>query len=151
MSKTLFAMLAMAMLASSAQATIQVDAFIVFAGEPSADNLKLLVFEQFWGFFSPLIAGPLYVMLYYMWNHGTATQTVDSTTVTITYAQALGFIGVGNLDGLVDLMLGLFLKIGKRYAACYNILPSTAVTAYNDTENELITKMELTTVTNPTC
>ena len=70
--KALFGLVAMAMFASQARASFMLENFIVFLDDPSLDNLFLLMFWQIWSLFVPWLAGPIYVLLYYIWYHGSA-------------------------------------------------------------------------------
>ena len=84
--KALIGVVAMAMIASQARASFMLENFIVFLDSPNVDNLLLLMFWQFWSLIVPLLAGPIYVLLYYIWYHGTAPSvTYNSVTYTLGY------------------------------------------------------------------
>ena len=110
-SKTLAAVVALAMIAGTAQASMQLEYFITFANDPTASNFKLMVFYQLWAFLVPLVAGPINVFLYYLWNEMSQDIDMDGETLSVSYAQALGFIGFGNYDQLMEIFLGLAPKI----------------------------------------
>ena len=106
-SKTVFALFALAMMAGTAQATMQLDAFLVLANEPNVDNFKLLVFWQVYAWLVPLIAGPSYVFLNHMWSATAADIDFDGNTISITYGTALSLVGIGNFDTLFMTFMGL--------------------------------------------
>ena len=137
-SKTLAVVLAIAMMAGSAQASMQLEHFITFANDPTADNFKLMVFYQLWAFLIPLFAGPIHVFLTYLWNDMTQTTDVDGETLTVTYAQALGFIGFGNYDQLFELFLGLAPKILIKTFISFGLMSSDADAGYGSLEQSLI-------------
>ena len=66
-SKTICAIVALSMMAGTAQATMQLDHFLVFYEAPSLDALKLLVFWQVFAFLAPLLAGPVNAFLTLLW------------------------------------------------------------------------------------
>ena len=106
-SKTLFALVAVAMMAGTAQASMQLDAFLVLANEPNLDNFKLLVFWQIYAWLVPLIAGPSYVFLKHMWSADAASIDFDGNDITITYGTALTMVGIGNFETLFMTFMGL--------------------------------------------
>ena len=146
-SKTLSVVVAIAMMAGSAQASMQLEWFITFANDPTADNFKLLVFYQLWAFLIPILAGPINVFLSYLWYNMTQDLDVNGVTVSITYAQALGFIGFGNYDQLFELFLGLAPKILIKQFITFGLLGADADGGYGTLEQELICTMSLTDLT----
>ena len=77
-SKKIMAVVALAMMAGSANASMQLEYFIKFADDPTSDNFKLLIFYQLWAFFLPLLAGPFNVFMTYFWyNYGQSTSVDD--------------------------------------------------------------------------
>ena len=106
------AVLALAMMAGSAHASMQLEYFIKFADEPNRDNFTLMIFYQLWSFFLPLLAGPFNVFMTYFWYNYGADVDVNGTTVTITSGEALTFAGIGNYDAMFELMLGILPKVG---------------------------------------
>ena len=94
----MMALVAMALMMNQASASMQVEAFIDFMEAPSGDTFKLLIFNQLLAFFLPLLAGPFYVFMTYLWyDYGTTTEA-NGVTVTITTGDALTFLGIGNFD-----------------------------------------------------
>ena len=151
-SKTMAVAIALAMMAGSAQASMQVENFIIFANDPSADNFKLMVFYQLWAFLIPIFAGPIHVFLYHLWFNMTQTQDVSDTngttqTLTFTYGQALGFIGFGNYDQLFALFMGLAPKILIKTFQTAGLLGAQVNTTYGSLEQSLIEQMNLCTLT----
>ena len=142
--KALIGVVAMAMIASQARASFMLENFIVFLDSPSLDNLFLLIFWQIWSLFVPLFAGPIYVLLYYIWNHATAPSvTYNSISYTLSYATIFGFAGIGNFDQIFELFMGLAPKIGINLAVQSNLLGSSATKSYSSTETELLTQFGL--------
>ena len=93
------ALLACAMLASTAKAGMMLDRLEDFLANPTSSNFILLVFYQFWGFFSPFMKGSLDVVLKYMWENGAVEFEYEGANkISLGYQQAFGFIGVGNLN-----------------------------------------------------
>ena len=138
-SKTLAAFVALAMIAGSAQASMQLEHFLTFANDPTASNFKLMVFYQLWAFLIPIFAGPIHVFLTYLWNDMSQTFALDSSTnLTVTYAQALGFIGFGNYDQLFELFMGLAPKILIKQFVSFGFLDADADSGYGSLEQELI-------------
>ena len=147
-SKTLAAVVALAMIAGSAQASMQLEHFLTFANDPTASNFKLMVFYQLWAFLIPIFAGPIHVFLTYLWNDMSQTFALDSSTnLTVTYAQALGFIGFGNYDQLFELFMGLAPKILIKQFVSFGFLDADADSGYGSLEQELICTMSLTDLT----
>ena len=151
-SKTMAVAIALAMMAGSAQASMQVENFIIFANDPTADNFKLMVFYQLWAFLIPIFAGPIHVFLYHLWFNMTQTQDVSDTngttqTLTFTYGQALGFIGFGNYDQLFELFMGLAPKILIKTFQTAGLLGAQVNTTYGSLEQSLIEQMNLCTLT----
>ena len=152
-SKTMAVAIALAMMAGSAQASMQVENFIIFANDPSADNFKLMVFYQLWAFLIPIFAGPIHVFLYHLWFNMTQTQSVadpdgaNSTDLTFTYGQALGFIGFGNYDQLFELFMGLAPKILIKTFQGAGLLGDQVNTSYGSLEQSLIEQMSLCDLT----
>ena len=147
-SKTLAAVVAFAMIAGSAQASMQLEHFLTFANDPTASNFKLMVFYQLWAFLIPIFAGPIHIFLTYLWNDMYQTFELDSTTnLTVSYAQALGFIGFGNYDQLFELFLGLAPKILIKQFIGFNLLDADADTGYGSLEQSLIETMGLCELT----
>ena len=133
-SKTLAVVAALAMMAGSAQASMQLEHFITFANAPTADNFKLLVFYQLWAFLVPLLAGPLHVFLTYLWNNYTATLEVDTTTLTLYGYTVFGFIGIGNYDQFFELFMGLVPKAAIKIIIGMGFLGDDAFSGYGDLE-----------------
>ena len=146
-SKTLAAVVALAMIASTAQASMQLEHFLVFANDPTASNFKLMVFYQLWAFLIPLAAGPIHIFLTYLWNDMTQSFDLNGTALTVTYAQGLGFIGFGNYDQLFELFLGLAPKILIKQFIGYGLLDADADTGYGSLEQSLIEQMALCDLT----
>ena len=63
-SKTLMAVVALAMLASTTQATYMMDEFIKVIDEPSIDTLVNLLIWQVWAFMAPFFGGIMRVWIY---------------------------------------------------------------------------------------
>ena len=96
--KLILVLVAFALIASTANASMMLDRLDAFLVSPSLDTFIKLVFTQLWGFFAPFVAGPLEVVLKYVWDNGAISLTYDGGSVTVTYPAALGFVGVGNFD-----------------------------------------------------
>ena len=146
-SKTLAAVVAFAMIAGSAQASMQLEHFLTFANDPTASNFKLMVFYQLWAFLIPIFAGPIHVFLTYLWNDMSQDLEIDSETLTITYAQALGFVGFGNYDQLFELFLGMAPKILIKQFVSFGVMDASADEGYGSLEQELICTMSLDALT----
>ena len=73
---------------------------------------------------------------------------VDGETLTITYAQALGFVGFGNYDQLFELFLGLAPKILIKTFISFGLLGDSADAGYGSLEVELIETMSLCALTS---
>ena len=142
-SKKIMAVVAFAMMAGSAQASMQLEYFIKFADEPNADNFKLMIFYQLWAFFLPLLAGPFNVFTTYLWYDYGTTVTVDTTAVTITTGEAMTFAGIGNYDAMFELLLGILPKFGISQAITFGLLTEAASVDYGDLEKSLIETMGL--------
>ena len=137
--KILFGLVAIAMIASQARASFMLENFIVFLDSPNGDNLFLLIFWQIWSLFVPLLAGPIYVLCYYIWNYATAPSvTYNSIVYTLSYATIFGFAGIGNFDQVFELFMGLAPKIGINLAVQGGFLGSSATQSYSTTETELL-------------
>merc|ERR1719350_565114 len=140
-SKTLAVVAALAMMAGSAQASMQLEHFITFANAPTADTFKLLVFYQLWAFLVPLIAGPLNVFLTYLWNNYSTSLEVDSVTITIYGYSLFGFIGIGNYDQLFELFMGLIPKAAIKIIIGMGFLGDDSFSGYGDLEVSLIEQL----------
>ena len=142
--KALFGLVAMAMIASQARASFQLENFIVFLDNPSLENLYLLLFWQIWSLFVPLIGGPVYVLLYYIWYYGTAPSiTYNSITYTLSYRVIFGFAGIGNFNQIFELFMGLAPKIGINLANQSGLLSDASKQSFSTTETELLDKFGL--------
>ena len=129
-SKTFCLAVALAIMASSAQASMQVENFIIFADDPTADNFKLMVFYQLWAFLVPLAAGPIHVFLYYLYYHASESITVGSPTgditLTATVGMLLGFSGFGNYDQLFETFVGMAPKVMIQQFISFGLLGEAA-------------------------
>ena len=95
----LIALLVCTMLASTARAGMMLERFEDFLSDPTINNFIVLVFYQFWGFFSPFMKGSLDVVLKYVWETGKLEFEYEAgTKISLGYQAAFGFIGVGNLN-----------------------------------------------------
>ena len=72
---------------------------------------------------------------------------IDSETLTITYAQALGFVGFGNYDQLFELFLGMAPKILIKQFVSFGLMDASADEGYGSLEQELICQMSLDALT----
>ena len=72
---------------------------------------------------------------------------IDSETLTITYAQALGFVGFGNYDQLFELFLGMAPKILIKQFVSFGVMDAEADEGYGSLEQELIEQMGLCDLT----
>ena len=96
-SNTLIAVVALAMLASTAQATYMMDKFIEVVDAPSVDTVVNLVIWQSWAFLAPFVGGPLRLWIYVLWYGGS---TFNYNGDAIAWPVILGFIGIGNFTQL---------------------------------------------------
>ena len=142
-SKTLAAVVALAMIAGTAQASMQLEHFLTFANDPTASNFKLMVFYQLWAFLVPLAAGPINVFLYYLWNEMSQDIDLNGETLSVSYAQALGFAGFGNYDQLMEIFLGIAPKILIKTFIGFSLLDADADPGYGSLEQELLCTMSL--------
>ena len=110
--KLFLGVLVAAMLASAASASRFMDTFIDFANDPSKDTLVRHLYNQAWFFVYPIAAGPLAVVLSYMFNEVEKDVDVDGETLTLQLGELLGFYGAGNFNIFFDLMTGMFYKYG---------------------------------------
>ena len=69
-----------------------------------------MVSYQLWGFFGPFLAGVLEVILGYLWEKGSYDVETDGEKLSLGYAQAFGFIGIGNLEQLLNIVFDLVPK-----------------------------------------
>ena len=142
--KAIFGIVAMAMIASQARASFQLENFIVFLDNPNLENLYLLMFWQIWSLFMPLVGGPVYVLLQYIWFYGNAPSvTYNSIVYTLSYRVIFGFAGIGNFNQIYELFMGLAPKIGINLAVQNNLLSTASKKAYSTTEDELLTRFGL--------
>merc|ERR1719350_1223337 len=126
-SKTLAAVVALAMIAGTAQASMQLEHFLTFANDPTASNFKLMVFYQLWAFLVPLAAGPINVFLYYLWNEMSQDIDLNGETLSVSYAQALGFAP--------KILIKTFIG--------FSLLDADADPGYGSLEQELLCTMSL--------
>ena len=101
-SKMLLGVIALAMIASTASASVMLEKFENFWADMTMDNAIIMVIYQVWGFIGPLIAGPLDVVLYYLWTEAKFTQEIDNgaLTVTLNFYELFGFAGIGSYEML---------------------------------------------------
>ena len=72
---------------------------------------------------------------------------VDSETLSVTYAQALGFLGFGNYEQLFELFLGMAPKILIKQFVGFGVMDASADEGYGSLEQELICTMSLADLT----
>ena len=131
----LLSVLAVALLASSASASRFMDSFIDTVDAPSQDTVVMLVYNQVWYMFWPLIAGPLSIVLKYVFDEVTQDTDVDGTTYSFYLGELLGFAGIGNFDIFFDTMAGIAYKFGVSQLEGFGLY-STAPT-WTQTEEDL--------------
>ena len=139
-SKMLLGVIALCMIASTASASLMLEKFEDFWADMTYENAVVMIIYQVWGFIGPLIAGPLDVVLYYLWTEATFSQSIDNgaIVVTLNFYELLGFAGIGSYDML-------FKTINE---AAPKILANTILTGdkklkYGDTVDDLLKKLEI--------
>ena len=94
--KMLMAFAAIALLASTVEASIMLEKFENLLKDVTVDNAIILVGYQLWGFLGPLIAGPLDIVLYYLWTEAAFNLEVDGgTKIALKFYQLFGLAGIG--------------------------------------------------------
>ena len=137
--KIMIVLIALAMLASQAQASMMLEKFEDFLANMTQTNFTIVVMYQFWGFMSPMLKGVLDVILKYIWENGAITIKIDDTnSLSVGYAQALGFVGIGNFQQLSDIFMEIFPKI------LINKIVSTAdKQSYGTVADDLLKKLNI--------
>ena len=142
--KAIFALVLLACITQQASATLWKDEFLVFWDKMDLASFKLILYYEVYYFLLPLIAGPVFVLLEYLWTYGKFKQTYDGKDYIFTYAEALGAIGIGNLNQLTDLMFGLMDKILAKTFADLGVLSTDQVPARTQLEKDLFLKLGIT-------
>ena len=137
-SKMLLGVLALAMIASTASASVMLEKFENFWADMTMDNAIIMVIYQVWGFIGPLIAGPLDVVLYYLWTEAKFTQEIDNgaLTVTLNFYELFGFAGIGSYEMLFKAINEAAPKILANV-----ILSDSAKMKYGGTIDDLLDKL----------
>mmetsp|Transcript_19799 Transcript_19799/g.24464 ORF Transcript_19799/g.24464 Transcript_19799/m.24464 type:complete len:121 (-) Transcript_19799:89-451(-) len=118
---------------------MMLEKFEDFTADPTYDTFIILVCYQFWGFLSPFLKGVLDVVLKYIWDEGAISVNITtSTTVSVGYAQALGFVGIGNLTQLTDLFMEIMPKIFVN-----QILSGSSKLSYGTTADDTLKKLKI--------
>lgn len=141
--KTLCVAAVLALMAGSAQASLQLEKFIDFANEPTADNFKLLVIFQLYSFLIPLLGGPIYVFIHYLWNNYSMSMDFGGTSLTLTGSLLFSFLGFGNEEMLFETFIGLIPNILIRFAITFGLLGETAKIPFGDLEQGFIEQLGL--------
>ena len=137
--KLLCFLVVLAMMAQQAQASMMLEKFEDFLANMNYDNFIILICFQFWGFMSPMLKGVLDVILKYIWDNGKIKINIDSTnTMEIGYAQALGFVGIGNFKQLSDTFMEIFPKI-----LVNKIVSTSSKMPYGGVADELLKKLNI--------
>ena len=137
--KTVMAVVALAMLASTAQATYMMDKFEALLDEPSLDTLVDLMVWQTWAFLAPFVGGPLKVWLNFLWYGGT---TIDAGGETVIWPVALGFLGIGNFPQLYTFFMGIIpILIGNTLASDLSLGTKMA---YSTAQTDVLDKLGIT-------
>ena len=110
--KMLVAFAAIALLASTVEASIMLEKFENFLKDMTLDNAIIMISFQLWGFLGPLLAGPLDIILYYLWSEAGFTLVVDGgTNITLKFFELFGLSGIGEYQMLFDLIFDAAPKI----------------------------------------
>ena len=110
--KMILAFVALTLLASTVEASLMLEKFEAFLDKMNLDNLIIWASYQVWGFLGPLVAGPLDVILYYLWSEAGYTQVLEGNVkVTLKFFELFGMAGMGSYDMLFDLIFDVAPKI----------------------------------------
>ena len=139
-SKMLLGVIALCMIASTVSASVMLEHFEDFWADMTVDNFIIMSIYQVWGFIGPLIAGPLDVVLYYLWSEATFTQEIDggALTVTLNFYELLGFAGIGSYEMLFKTINEAAPKI-----MCNAVLADANKLPYGGTVDDLLKKLEI--------
>ena len=119
---------------------MMLEKFEDFLANSNYDNFIILICFQFWGFMSPMLKGVLDVILKYIWDNGKITINIDSTkTMSIGYAQALGFVGIGNFNQLSTTFMEIMPKIFVN-----KIVSTSSKMSYGSVADALLAKLNIT-------
>ena len=133
----LLALLAIAMIAGTAKAGMQLEAFEDFLADRTLVNFEVLVFYQLWAFWSPFAKGALDVVLKYIWENGKLEIEYESNNkISLDYADAFGFIGVGNLNQFNSLIFETVPLIMVNF-----ILPKDKKKSYGTVVDDLLKRL----------
>ena len=137
--KILLVLVALAMLATQAKASVMLEKFEDWLNNMTMTNFIVLLMYQFWGFASPMLKGVIDVILKYIWDKGQIEVPIDeSTKLKFGYAQALGFVGIGNYDQLSETFMEIFPKILTN-----KIVPAADKVSYGSVADNLLKKLNI--------
>ena len=110
-----------------------------FLANMNQTNLIILLMYQFWGFASPMLKGVIDVILKYIWDNGQIEVSIDENNkIKFGYAQALGFVGIGNYDILSETFMEIFPKILTN-----KIVPAADKVSYGQVADDLLKKLNI--------
>ena len=98
-------MLALAMIASQARASLYMDAFYGFTQAPSLATLVNMVVYQVLNLVEPLLVGFITVAANWLYNDFTIDIVMGTDTITFTGKVLLGTLGIGNEEVLSNALV----------------------------------------------
>lgn len=145
--RTMAAIAAFALIASTAKASANMDNFITFVeGDFSVDALLMLMVDQIYNLIVPFIGAVLGVLLDYLWNNATYTLSAgDFGDITFDFSTVFGLIGVGNYEVLFESFMGIVYNGALGFIADQDLPVLTTVVAptYTVAQSNLVDLIQL--------